>query len=284
MDICGINYNSTIIKQPNGSNGDVIGGDTVSNITIRDLTIDGNKVNNPTGDNGISLVDVSNIKITRVSSFNNKLKGFAISDSGSNVVFDSIESYSNDQDGMAFASGTTGSGKICKNIRVINSYIHDNTFYGIGLVVPDTNYARTENIMISNNHIVNNGSYGIEVFGAKAPFIIGNYIEKSGNHGIDLGSLGVDNFHVINATIMGNIIKNGATQGIRVQSASNCRIISNRCYDDQGTKTQTYGLGYNNSNGSGSNILIEGNDFTGNLTGAIELVTVLGARIWGNLE
>lgn len=266
VNIIGSGINSTIIKQPNSINGDVISGNTLSNIVIRDFSIDGNKANNPTGDNGISLVDISNINITRVSSFNNKLKGFAISDSGSNIVFDSIESYSNDQDGIGLASGTTGSGKICKNIFITNSYIHDNTIYGIGLVVPTNAYSQTENVSIINNRIINNASYGIEIFGAKAPIIIGNHIEKSGNHGIDLGSVGDDAFLVTNATIIGNIIKNGATQGIRVQSASGSRIIGNRCFDDQAVKTQTYGIGIN----AGSQNLIMGNDLNGNLTGPID--------------
>ena len=255
----------TIIQQPASINGDVISGSSLTDISITDLSINGNKANNPTGDNGISITSLTGGRIERVESYNNILKGIALSDTCSNVLINGVELHTNDQDGIGLASGTIAGGTICKDVTITNSFIHDNSIYGIGLVMPSTLYSRTENIIIANNHILNSATYGIEVIGAKYPIIIGNYIEESVNHGIDLGSV-TAGFNVINPVVMGNTIKNGQAQGIRLQSVNNATIIGNTVFDDQTPKTQTYAIGINAIIGGGT---IEGNNLGGNLNGAV---------------
>jgi parallel beta-helix repeat protein len=274
--ISGKGIGNTIIRQKANANTNVIYGLEKTDFVIRDLSIDGNKDNNPTGDNGISLYDCTRFIIERVESYNNKLKGFVLADACTDGIFLNVEAHNNSQDGITFASGTS-SGKLCERNSIVNSNLHDNTIYGIGLVTPDTNYLQTQNILIQGNTIKDNGSYGIEVFGAEGPRIIGNHIEGSGNHGIDLGSISNSAYMVTNAVITGNIVKNGATTGIQLQSVYNSIIIGNRCYDDQVAKTQTYGIVQNNE---ASDNIIAYNDVTGNLTAGIS--TASGANVIGN--
>lgn len=70
----------------------------------------------------------------------------------------------------------------------------------------------------------------------------------------------------IKISIIGNIIKNSSGAGILL-AGTNYIVSGNRCYDDQITQTQTYGLGLV----SGSDyIYISGNDFSGNSVGGIQ--------------
>lgn len=256
----------TIIQQATGINGDVFAGSTKSNFQIRDLSIDGNKANNPTGDNGISLTDCTDFTIEKVSSYNNTLKGFVTGGACADGSFIRCEGYSNTQDGIGIASPTTASGTYCDRISIIDGYFHDNTQYGIGLLTPSTGYSRVKNPLVLGNRCVSNGTYGISVVAADGARIIGNLIESSGHMGIDLGSMTYQTEqNTINSLIEGNIIKNctGVTRaGINLQNGDYNRIIGNKCFDDQTPKTQSWGFRYNN----GTYNIIALNDFTGNLT------------------
>lgn len=236
----------SIIKQASGANSDVLAG-TGYNVVIEDISFDGNVAQNSSGDNGISLNTIYKSRISRVSVYNNKLKGINIGAPCDDIVIDNTEAYNNQQDGYAFASGTQASGLYCKNVSLINSYSHDNTLYGLGIDTPDAAYLPNINTSVINNRFIDNGTYGVEVFGASSPVIIGNFISGSGNHGIDLGSTSSTSFKVINAQVIGNIIKNQAagTSCIRMQSIYNSLISGNRCFDDQASPTTHHGITWN---------------------------------------
>jgi hypothetical protein len=250
VSIVGQGIGNTIIKQQNSIQDNVIFGGTVSNFLLQDFSIDGNKANNATGDNGIVLYSCGSANIFRVSAYNNKLKGIALSDANTDIVISNCETYLNDQDGIGVASGTA---TLANRISIVDNYSHDNTLYGIGLIVPSASYLQTQNLTVMGNRLKDNGTYGIEVFGAKGARIIGNHIEGFGNEGIDLGSTSDAAYKVTNCVVMGNVIKNPSANdkdGINMQSADNCIIQGNIIFDDQGTAKLRYGIRYNSGTGN----------------------------------
>jgi parallel beta-helix repeat protein len=124
---------------------------------------------------------------------------------------------------------------------------------------------------ISHNDFVG-GRLGFELYLAEDCTIDNNRVSGCEESGIVLlGS--------INNLISNNIVKNcdqisasGNKGGITLRAsggtgASNNTIIGNRCYDDQGSKTQTYGIKIVDATCIDNEI--SGNNLDGNLTGKI---------------
>jgi len=116
---------------------------------------------------------------------------------------------------------------------------------------------------IENNRVYNSGEYGINVQGnSRGSQIIGNKVMSSGYDGIRLHD-------AHNSVIEGNIcLNNGQAgsgySGIHLEDYANgCVIVGNRCYDDQDTKTQDYGISVE---GSCTYVRIKGNICRGNKT------------------
>jgi parallel beta-helix repeat protein len=113
-----------------------------------------------------------------------------------------------------------------------------------------------------------NGSGGIALEGATA--LTGNVVShntvrgcgRAGAtvYGIDLGAGGTG--HVV----VGNIVSNtvgSSTAGIRWNAATDYVVMGNKCFDDQGTKTQQYPM---RIYGVNSNVLVIANQMNGHLT------------------
>lgn len=275
VSIIGEGMEATTIKQSSGVNDNVFIGSSKSYFTLRDFTIDGNYTNNPSGDNGLALYDCTKYTVERVRSTANYIKGFVTVDTSEDGVFLNCISDHNNQDGFGFASGTKAGGKLCRRISVIGCYSYYNEQYGIGLIVPNNTFSQTQDMLLLGNRVKDNGTYGIEVFGSKAARVIGNIVEGSGRvspstaMGIDLGSLSsIPDFLVTNCIISNNVFKNQAgvtgldSVGINMQNINDSIITGNRCYDDQDTKTQAYGINFN----TGLRNIVTGNNFLGNLT------------------
>ena len=257
---------ATLLVQASGINGDVINCNSVDRWTIRDLDIDGNVSNNASGDNGIVAYDADLWLVENCVIHHNKLKGIAIGDSSYGWTVRDTELHTNSQDGMAMASGTTAGGKVCQNGTIMRVYSTNNTLYGMGLVTPANTYARTKNIKIIGCDIIGNGSYGIECFGVLGTIIEGNTISGNGNHGVDLGSNADAAYKAENVIVIGNVVKNGSQAGIHLQDCYDSIIEGNRCYDDQGSPTQTYGISGNGAGGARNRV--KDNLCKGNLTAA----------------
>lgn len=114
---------------------------------------------------------------------------------------------------------------------------------------------------IHGNHAINGQDNGIS---ASAPesSVVGNYVVGAQLHGIQVNGA--------NCTVVGNVSKNnnqagGATRaGIHINNVENTIVTGNRCWDDQSTQTQDYGLKI-----TGEVAYTEtGNDFSGNKTSA----------------
>ncbi len=276
--LAGNGIGQTIIKQQDSIQDNVIIASNKTDIQLRDFSIDGNKANNASGDNGIYFDGCSRFTVSNVESYNNKLKGFVVGSdvaASSDGLFLFCEAHDNAQDGIALASGTAN---LCSRISVIGGNYHDNTLYGIGLDTPLYTYLQNQNHLIMGNICKDNGSYGIEVFGAKGARIIGNHIEGSGNHGIDLGSTGggtTTSFYVNNCIISNNVVKNQTAAGysnIQMTAVYNSIITGNECIDDQGTALTAYGIFYN----SGTGNKVFNNNVRGATTSAAEVYGIDG--------
>jgi polygalacturonase len=130
----------------------------------------------------------------------------------------------------------------------------------------------------NRNTIVGNVCHGNAIFGISAAganvsgngmdaVIVGNIVSGS------VGGIALDS--ILNGIVANNLVKNstGANPGIKFASTNKActdfTVTGNRCYDDQGTKTQTYGI---QSVGTCDFLLVVGNNTRGNLTGGILLV------------
>lgn len=167
--------------------------------------------------------------------------------------------------------------------NVINSTISDNILnspvhtYG-GIYLPTTTnhiivtgnkiysassagvYGYGSSHIISNNYISNPVGNGITGFYPDG-IISNNIVEGSSARGIYVGSN--------NITVIENIVKNSAQAGIRVFNTNDVTLIGNVCFDDQGVKTQTYGIEISQWSGTCDYITAIGNTLRGNLTGGL---------------
>lgn len=182
-----------------------------------------------------------------------------------------------------------------KDMEVINTLVRD--CHGNAIFVgADTERLRIQGCTFLDNHLLgdvtaggqiciqvpgvvitdnvfdatNGGSrtYGIELGDGASDVVIGNNVIT--NH----GAMGIQihpGCHDIQ--VVGNVVKNSGqgtntTPGIRVRDTVEEVVISgNRFYDDQGTKTQTYGI---HLEAGAEHVLMVGNNLRGNLTGAID--------------
>jgi parallel beta-helix repeat protein len=136
--------------------------------------------------------------------------------------------------------------------EIINPTVDTTTYRGIAIV--GVGKAR-----IIGGTVRNSGSHGIYV-NTNENVIMGVKVEKSTYHGISL-------YRASHNVIIGNVLKNNGSDGINlsddgVTACLDNLIIGNRCYDDQATKTQDYGI---REAGIGNYNIIVGNDVRGNI-------------------
>jgi parallel beta helix pectate lyase-like protein len=176
------------------------------------------------------------------------------------------------------------------------SIIADNVIrncdrYGIALF----SHSSAKNILIQNNHIDGNttSTYsGIFVQGGKNVLIQNNMVHDAQGSGIRLaGPSGFPSDHVL---IMNNMCFNNGKSldgtddslrsGIAVDASALSRLTNiiiqgNQCFDQQGTKTQKYGIRTRFSN----DCIVRFNDVRNNLTGGFIDVSSSGLLEGGNI-
>jgi hypothetical protein len=148
-------------------------------------------------------------------------------------------------------------------VEISNNTIDQSsaTLEGIGLSATATD-AR-----VIANRVLNGKDNGISVSGARS-IVTSNEVDGAQFMGIQVNG----NDCVVNSNVIRNSGKSGgasAWAGIDLNNVQRCIVIGNRCFDDQGTQTQKYGIG---ERGTSDNNTIGGNDLTGNLTSAMTLV------------
>ncbi|AGK97619.1 BppU family phage baseplate upper protein [Clostridium pasteurianum] len=217
---------------------------------------------------------------------------------GSNISIVGCQSFGN-KHGMYFDCGDgTHSGTIqFKNVNVSNCSMTDNTNYGYYLAGNIT----SENFTIDSNIISNNGAEGL-VLGRNGTGGYTNFGTTVSNNTIRHNTL--DGIYIDNNTIyeeielknnkisysggngindvsnqirhgrfIGNFLLNNTGSGIQLTNQkTHLEIKNNYARDNQGTKTQQYGLSYTSGSGGLGYSTIANNDFRRNGTKSISIV------------
>jgi parallel beta-helix repeat protein len=264
--------------------------------TVRNVFIEGNKLyidETSTGTGaGIRVQNPENVTIKGNKIFNAKGSGINVDNPA--LVNSNIKIIEND----IISPVSDGIYVNAKNFKVKDNIVKSAGRYGINIyntqdgdvtgntVDSSVNYAiylyTVLRANVDKNTIITPTSTGIYIHSSSKDVAIeGNKIYNSGAEGIILrNSTGL---RVINNTIVGstnqgiyqfsdasycvianNMVKNSRSVAIDLSGSYNI-VANNRCYDDQGTKTQTYGLWVR----SGDYYTIMGNDFRGNLNAGI---------------
>lgn len=175
-------------------------------------------------------------------------------------------------DGVGFDG--TGSEVSDNNFSLCHCY----TPVGGGAIVC---YPTSQNVLIANNAIeigTGSASGGIELNGNNIT-VVGNIINAQKFFGMAINSGAYAGY-----LITGNTVRNSGLSAALLVNAniSKLTVVGNRFIDDQGSPTQTYGVQI--LAGTSDNIVISGNDLTGNLNGpAIDGGTGLNKTYGDNL-
>ncbi len=191
------------------------------------------------------------------------------SNGGNNFIVNSNIAFSNDSYGIDIHNlivGAIVSGNLC----------HENTNFNMRL-----SSAGTKRIIASNN--ICEGSTaggGLHINGSDKLLISDNFFENNYYEGVRFQ---YDNSDVVvsdNMIFNNEQIGSGTRGGIRLlNTVNNITITGNRCGDNQGSKTQNYGI--EAASATCTNVLIANNDVTGNKTGGINPAS--GCTIINNL-
>lgn len=227
-------------------------GERIRNVTVCNIKLDGNRVNNAsTGASADSRLDgtliqyADNITFDNVWMYNNGYHG-AILTNSSNVSFTNCKSSEN---GFRPIHGHTG----LSNIRIINCYCDNNGLgldggsghlydaiyvFGVhGCVIEGNTIKgnRTGCIAVSSENTENNDTFGISIVGNACSCYLdenGDYIPSTGDQYGTIGiTVSLDNTH--NVTVTGNTVLN-AYEGIYLRAGSKGAVVSSnsieRCY------------------------------------------------------
>lgn len=222
---------------------------------------------------GIILNNTNKTIVTGNYIYNPTQGGIALGNSISSVCNGNIV----DTCGAGYdAISVSGDGNVISNNNVLNSS-------GSGILTDSNSLCQ-----IIGNRITGSGTNGIYVRIATDIIVEGNTVYENEQKGINI-------YRSQHCTISNNIVKNnsnagaGGHDGIYVwdNTGAACTdnvIAGNVCHDDQGTKTQGYGI---RSTESSDYNLITGNNCRDNLTGNIAIVganTILRANIGHRTE
>jgi parallel beta-helix repeat protein len=184
-----------------------------------------------------------------------------------------------------------------------HTIIENNNFQNTNMV--SIGLEDVKDVQVIGNNIIGSGSHGIFIptfqatFSVERVIVSGNVITGSTDSGIAVGG-GSGTGRIINSQIVNNICYLNSKDGIRVQGNDNCflsnntcfnnnqgantaptgsgirfsggtptysTIIGNKCYDTQGTPTQSYGI----YAGNGDNTICDENTVYGNVTAQISV-------------
>ena len=210
---------------------------------------------------------------------NNAVRGFGVS-----LLDDAI------QVGGVVTSGTF----YCTNVTVVGNSLNglksDGTFPSTterGISVE----AGTQYVSVYANSVRNCGRSGIGI-GASDCVVSGNVVERCVRRDTTasaptptqeggIATFGNSVYSCKNVLITGNICKNNGVDGTTTSNGITVSrnntgtsekhdVVGNRCYDDQGTQTQAYGIAIGSAAGvSADGSIISGNDVRGNATAGL---------------
>lgn len=244
------------------------------------------------GDDGFLMSDDSrlqNFVVDACYSYNNAGDGFRCG--GNRFKLTNSFSYNNKDNGLRIQPLGTNTTNTVLFTDTEAIQITGNTIYNNGIANTNgTNYGiyisggtwKVTSAILSNNFIYDDQATPTQYYGI---FAIGKLskIHTRGNHvwgnykgGIyeQITVASTSNDMAITDNVVFNNGRGGGTapqlRGIYVAattastSIDGLMVLNNRCYDDQGTQTQTYGISLA---GAITNLRMAGNDIRGNLTG-----------------
>jgi len=261
----GEDRDSTVIKLVSSASDEPIfeGSDTTNgneNITIRNLTIDGNRSNQtPSGDgnymgirmdgwedstlenilikdcatDGVyitkdSTTESQNIHIKGVRVTNCRRNGITVISVDGLIVTDSeIDSITGTSPQAGIDIEPDGA-FTCEYITIANCLIHDNAEIGIS-IYQNTIYDTVQFVTISGNHIYDNTTYGIWIKYIDRFVIADNVVEGNGDTGIHIEGASTE---IVNeGVIKGNLIKDSTVAGINIIHAVKINVNGNTIID-----------------------------------------------------
>ena len=170
---------------------------------------------------------------------------------------------------------TTNNGIYC--VSSANAAISNNIVKSCGGTTNDSiKVDAVTNVSIVGNVLSSGGAAGILLTNSCNGFTVsGNtcyFNRTSGIYMLDSSNgVVVGNTCRANGTsAVGSVIANGITVYRNAVATANIAISGNRCYDDQGTKTQLYGV---RLYGAVDSVALSGNVLAGNLTGNLSVDT-----------
>lgn len=279
--------NNAIIKLNDNQNSKLFEYSNASNFNIYGVIFDGNKDNNSqTSGHALQLMNCNNAVVTNVRCENHNGNGFR--GSGCNNVTIEKSIFSNNKSVNALFENSTNCKFInnecnnsggfglqlkgdCLYCTIENNHTHNNGREGINIIDGGSNN------IIKNNYSYKNGDGGIvvgfdNVGGSTMPkklIIDGNICYENRYDGININNTGMKEFTIINNECFNNnqAGHNVHKYGIFIaNNVTHTTIDNNRLYDDQGNKTQQYGLFL----GTGARVNVgHSNTFYGNKEGDI---------------
>lgn len=234
------------IKKPVGSGGaNVLLIDSVSDVKVSGITVDGNK-SAATGFTNTQVTNSNNVTIDNVTTTNAKGHGVSLTNSTNSRVTNSTSSL-NDAEGLEVRSSTT--------CLIEGNVVFDNLGHGVSLS-KDVNI--NQNVSISKNKVNNNSRAGIHV-----PF---------NTNSLDPNSVDVN--------VSDNLVNNNGENGFLMQQTRGA--ISGNTSRSNGTLTIHQGFVINASDVTVSDNISEFNSGVGIDFGNSYKATCTGNLIRGN--
>ena len=234
VSLIGEGMGTTIIQLRDGVEEQVTGivrtgsGQVSRNVSVQDLTIDGNRQNqNPEQNHHYGFYCGGNpdqshedIICHRVEVMNCSGHGFAPHETTTRLHLIDCISHHNGLDGV------TIDGCIESVVRGCISYVNDR--HGFNIIT------NTRDSLFSENTAHNNGSNGITVQnGSRQNEIVNNTVYRNAGEGISLASV-EDN------VVMSNYIYENGAYGIRLRGCPNTTITSNRLRNNAQSENDRY--------------------------------------------
>ena len=299
VHIEGSGIESTILHQSNDTFTNAIFQFNGDRCSVSNMTIDGDDTTHTTANNdAIMFFTSNNSYVYNVRCTDNPRNGIQFNTSTDGLVY-ACEIDNTGAGGHGIRPDTSS-----HNCRIIGNFIHDTT--NMGIHKGDTGGVSNRVVIIGNlfsntgfeainvkdgighiidgNNIDTTGDACIVVFDGASDFIVSNNIGTTAQAaGISLGiDAGCNDFIIANNVMKNNNQVAASFSGINLNNACTGFILSgNRCYDDQGTKTQAFGIELVSS--AFDNFMIVNNNLIGNDTGAMDInVTGSPERIIAN--
>lgn len=275
----GLKIDGRKAQQSGGAGNGIVVASGAPNTVLEDLTI----IN--TYGKGLSLygtgssvrvmnnfIDDAGEKGIYTGQLNTIISGNTVADSNDSGIWLSQANGAVVSDNVVRNNGRVGIELVqSSNVVVSGNLVRSNAALGIHVF-------SSQSVIVADNRITNNLSNGIDCNGSTNVSLTGNV--SSFNGSASLEGNGILVYRCKHVTVTGNVtFSNGQGQslnrdGIRISddgslTARHIVVTGNRSFDNQGTKTQGYGININNEDAAVNFVTIQTNDVMDNGLGGI---------------